>query len=97
MTIVLGTVACWGDDRNAQLTPPAGRFTQVSAGYQHACGLRTDSTVACWGATYYRAARPPAGALTQVSAGGDFTCALKRDARIACWGGAAVGRAPTSP
>jgi hypothetical protein len=27
-----GTVGCWGDNTNGQATPPAGSFTQVSAG-----------------------------------------------------------------
>ena len=25
-----GTVACWGDDGHGQVTPPAGKFTQVA-------------------------------------------------------------------
>ena len=36
-----GTVACWGDNTRAQSTPPAGTFTQVSAGANHTCGVKT--------------------------------------------------------
>ena len=32
-----------------QSTPPAGTFTEVSAGDYHTCGVKTDGTVACWG------------------------------------------------
>jgi hypothetical protein len=32
-----------------QATPPAGAFTQVSAGYLHTCGVRSDGTGVCWG------------------------------------------------
>ncbi len=32
-----------------QATPPAGTFTQVSAGGWHTCGLRTNGYWTCWG------------------------------------------------
>ena len=35
-----GTVECWGRDSRGQATPPSGRFTSVSAGTLHTCGLR---------------------------------------------------------
>ena len=38
-----------GRQRRGQPAPPAGTFTQVSAGEQHTCGVKTDGTVACWG------------------------------------------------
>ena len=44
-----GSVACWGDRREGQDTPPAGEFASVSAGAGHTCGVRTNGTVACWG------------------------------------------------
>ena len=55
-----GTLACWGDNDDGQATPPAGTFTQVSAGVSHTCGVRTDGTLACWGDERLRAgARRP--------------------------------------
>ena len=53
-----------------QATPPAGTFTQVSAGMYHTCGVRTDGTLACWGNNNSGQATPPGGTFTQVSAGG---------------------------
>ena len=44
-----GAVACWGYNGSGQSSPPAGVFSQVSAGRDHTCGVRADGAVACWG------------------------------------------------
>ena len=58
-----GSIACWGINDHGQLgagtsagsvsspTTVTGGFTfsQVSAGPDHACGLRTDGAILCWG------------------------------------------------
>ena len=44
-----GSVACWGDDKYGQATPPEGEFASVSAGRGHTCGVRVDGSVAYWG------------------------------------------------
>ena len=53
-----GAVACWGSES----APPAGEFTQVSAGAYSACALERDASVACWGqvAVAQTPDRPPA-------------------------------------
>ena len=33
--------------------PPSGTFVQVSAGQDHACGLKPDGTLVCWGVDSY--------------------------------------------
>jgi len=43
-----GTVACWGATILAA-KPPAGTFTQVSAGADVTCALERDASAACWG------------------------------------------------
>jgi len=89
-----GTVACWGDDYDGEVTPPAGAFTQVSAGgFAHTCGLRTDGTVDCWGNNAEGQATSPAGTFSQVSAGYVHTCGLKTDGTLACWGDNYFGQA----
>jgi probable HAF family extracellular repeat protein/uncharacterized repeat protein (TIGR03803 family)/YVTN family beta-propeller protein len=66
----------------------------VSAGGNHACGVRTDGTLACWGANFAGQATPPAGSFMQITAGGSHTCALESNGAVACWGGAAAQAPP---
>ena len=70
-------------------TPP-----QISTGYGHACGLKTDGTVVCWGWNDYGQATVPDGlaSVEQVSAGHQHTCALKSDGTIVCWGDDSYGQ-----
>ena len=39
----------------------ANAFTQISAGVNHTCGLRTDGSVTCWGNNSFGQATPPPG------------------------------------
>lgn len=99
-----GQVICWGGvesrlDLGIRL-PTAYQeytFSQVSAGYDHTCGVRADEgyrgQVVCWGSNSH-------GQLIEsyedeelynlrfqaVGAGDDFTCGLTTDQRIVCWG-----------
>ena len=42
--------SCAGETMTtAQASPPDGRFSEVSAWYEHSCGLRADGTIECWG------------------------------------------------
>ncbi|KAJ1477839.1 hypothetical protein T484DRAFT_1819797, partial [Baffinella frigidus] len=39
-----GALACWGDNRDHQATPPKGEdYVMVSAGFAHTCALRASS------------------------------------------------------
>ena len=65
----LGRGWCWGDNSYGQSGVPANiclgcsirpnllesslRFTKISAGSTHTCGIATDSTVYCWGDNYF--------------------------------------------
>ena len=84
-----GTLACWG----SMATPPAGTYTDVSAGAEFACAIATDGTLACWGSNYLGKATPPAGTYTAVSAGAAFACAIATDGTPACWGSNEYGEA----
>ncbi len=64
-------------------------FTQVSAGGDYTCALKTDGSLACWGSDSDGQVGGPSAAgtgFTQVSAGFDHTCALESDGSLACWG-----------
>ncbi len=76
-----GGAAAGGD-----ATVETNGFIQVSAGYDHVCGLRRDGTVACAGANDDGQATPPAGTFTQIAAGWGFTCGLQGDGNVTCWG-----------
>ena len=62
------------------------RYTAVTAGPYHACGLRTEGTITCWGDNHSGQAEPPDGTFSAVSAGWAHTCGLRTDSTIACWG-----------
>src|SRR5207248_1269859 len=84
-------VTCWlGPDVPRDWRPPPdGQFTQISAGWGPACGLRPDGKIACWGDTRYFGA-PPSGSFTDVSEGEsgpyDFACAVRTGGALLCWG-----------
>ena len=77
LTLILLTAACGG-----QL-----QYTQITAGSDHTCGLRSDGTVVCWGSNEYGQLRvPPDERFTAVAAGGAHTCGLRTDGTTICWG-----------
>jgi alpha-tubulin suppressor-like RCC1 family protein len=97
-----GTISCWGKEDSGQV-PPGGKqtgvFSQVSAGGNHTCGLRSNGTIFCWGSDTSGQSTLPftqVGKLfTQVSAGGSHTCGLRDNATLVCWGNNNFGQAPT--
>ena len=63
------------------------RFTSVSAGFNHACGVSTESEAHCWGLSSFGKTNPPEGSLfTAISAANDHTCGIKVDGFAQCWG-----------
>ena len=61
-------------------------FTAVSAGYDHACGLRSNGKVVCWGRGRNGETEPPETTFTSISAGSGYTCGIKTGGSVACWG-----------
>jgi hypothetical protein len=62
-------------------------YTQVSAGGDHTCAVKSSGFVTCWGANGSGESTPPLGqTFHHVSASGEHTCGLKTDGSIACWG-----------
>jgi hypothetical protein len=81
-----GTLACWGDDRFGQASPPTGTFSAVDAAFRYACGLRTDATIACWGQGDVGQLPPPAGQFTAISTADFHACARRTTGTVVCWG-----------
>ncbi len=80
-------------------------FTQVSAGNQSTCAVKTDSTVWCWGknssgqlgiGNTTNQTRPVQVSLlsgvTSVGVHENFACALKSDGTVWCWGYNGMGQ-----
>ena len=61
-------------------------FTDVSAGDEHHCGLRSDGVVDCWGSNRWGRAQSPDGLFSAVSAGWSHTCGIRTDRTVECWG-----------
>ena len=72
---------------------PSGRFTQLSAGGQHGCGLRTNGTVVCWGDNSAGQSSAPTGTFSEISAGYLHTCGVRTNGVIECWGDNQNGQA----
>jgi hypothetical protein len=65
----------------------AAGFTEVAAGYQHACAIRTNGSLVCWGSGGHGETDAPAGSYRSVTAGGSLTCATRlSDSSAVCWG-----------
>ena len=63
------------------------QFTQISAGEEHTCGLRTDGSVICLGSDASGQLSAPADErFTAIAAGGIHTCGLREDRTSVCWG-----------
>ena len=90
-----------GANVHGEATPPAGTFTQVSAGARHTCGLRTDGRVVCWGDNSSGQLQVPSTGVTRfraVEAGSYHTCAITTTGTTRCWGANGDGRAsPPGP
>jgi hypothetical protein len=110
-----GSAYCWGGNDNGELgngtiggagwTPQLvvgnHRFSSISAGYTHSCGITADETALCWGRNYagqlgmgspdnvvYDSAVTVVGDFhfVTISAGTSESCALTPSGSAFCWG-----------
>ena len=75
----------------------ASRFTAVSAGGSHTCGLRESGAIECWGDNEYGQTDVPGGSFSAVSAGSRHTCALRASGAVECWGDNEYGQTDAPP
>jgi alpha-tubulin suppressor-like RCC1 family protein len=115
-----GTAYCWGENLSGELgtgtsgdtayapvaVDAAFAFSDISAGENHACGIRASNGAAyCWGnngssqlgdGTTVTRLSPQlvygGHTFTKIAAGDFHTCALENTGAIYCWGAGAEGR-----
>ena len=114
-----GTARCWGYNSHGQLgdggneshsgvpTTVAGglKFTRLTAGTVHACGLTAGGEAYCWGSDWFGGlgdggpleerhtpVKVKGPAFADISAGGSHTCAVTADRKVWCWGDRYIGQ-----
>lgn len=109
-----GVAYCWGDNAGSQLgvnnvvlrvPRPARvltdvRFTSVSAGPSHTCGLATDGVAYCWGTGVWgRLDRPTpvtdAPLLRSLAGRWTHNCGVAESGSVVCWGTGESGQLGT--
>ena len=103
---------CQGDNEHRESLPPKGeRFTSISSGYTHTCGLRADGVAVCWGlVSTGSSSLLKDDRFTYVSVGRYHTCGVRDDKRddlivvvgsqpevAVCWGSNAPARVRSLP
>ena len=80
--------------------PPAGRYTAVAVGFQHACALTAGADAVCWAWPSRRykdedlersvyenqLTKPPPGPFVAISSSDFRSCAVTADGGVVCWG-----------
>ena len=88
--LVRQTVSNWVRSHRAGTLPPlestVTKWSSISAGAFHTCGIRTNGEISCWGSNRFGESDPPSGTFTAVSAGGTNTCGVRTNGEISCWG-----------
>lgn len=87
-TLVVGTLAVWGNASSLPVPLDVTNLTAIAAGTSHVLGLRENGTVAGWGGNLNGQTNVPAGLsnVVAVAAGGNHSMALRADGTVACWG-----------
>ena len=90
----------WPSGAPTTTTPPTTgqsslRFSTLSAGYYHTCGLRTDGTITCWGNIDlgHVLTHQFSGVTFSAVTASNHTCGVRADGTITCWGSNDSGQA----
>ena len=79
---------CFGRNPGGAAVPPANvRFSSISAGSGHVCGIIIDTgETYCWGFNEDGQASPPQIKIATVAGGYETTCGLQTNGSPICWG-----------
>jgi hypothetical protein len=88
-----GSVHCEMAPSELQSEPTGTNFTAITAGYYHACALRSDGTAACWGVDQGGSVTRPHFEMNLrfIAASGYSTCVVRTAGTIACFGSDETG------
>ena len=81
-----GEAVCWRADKDAELTPPPGRYVDLSVAHGFACGVSAMGEAICWNDTDSWSAGLPDGRYVAISTGAGHGCALTEAGEARCWG-----------
>jgi alpha-tubulin suppressor-like RCC1 family protein len=87
-----GKVSCWGYSSSNVVEAFDGNenLLQISAGYEHGCGIYNDGSLVCLGSNDAGESSAPAAQpddpFVQISAGNAFSCAVQQSGAVQCWG-----------
>lgn len=90
-------ITCWGGEPKISAVPK-GAFTQLAAGFTHACAVDKTGAISCWGGGDWGAGGPFAKAPAGVSGvaflalGDRHACAIGKDKKVKCWGSNDAGQ-----
>ncbi len=116
--VASGLVYCWGSNNQGQLGQDHTEFTrsatplvipnltgvtQVAAGANHTCILKSDGSVHCFGASgpqignnssgvTYQPLQVISSGATSIAAGGTHSCAVMTAGQVRCWGSGSNGQ-----
>ena len=77
-----GAIECWG----SPFVSPAGSFSAITVGRDHACARSDSGAIKCWGVNGVELSDTPEGSYNSISAGNKHTCAIRESGAIKCWG-----------
>jgi len=80
------TYEVWREQADVLRQASGLRWSDISSGDGHACGLTDAGEIACWGNDDLGQATPLSGPFVQIASGDDFSCGLQDSGTVECWG-----------
>ncbi|KAF4366273.1 hypothetical protein G4B88_030451 [Cannabis sativa] len=78
-------VSCLGSNNGVVGSVPGGRYTEIAAGFSHACAIATNGSLECWGDSQGRDNQPQEK-FQSLALGENRSCGLRPNGTVICWG-----------